>query len=65
MKRYVSTIKQYDYSSNEEFEKHKKEMIEKGYYLVDRGMFGGIFDPHELQDEKWKFSATYLKSPYY
>lgn len=65
MKKYVSTIKQYDYSSKEEFEKHKKEMLEKGYFLIENGMLKGALDPQELQDEKWKFTAAYIKSPYY
>lgn len=65
MKRAVGIIKQYDYSSKEEFENHKKQLQERGYFLIDGGMLGGVLDPQELQNEKWKFTAAYIKSPYY
>lgn len=64
MKRQVSTIKQYDYSGKEEFEKHRKEMQKRGYFLIENGMFKGALDPQELQEEEWKFTAAYIKSPY-
>lgn len=64
MKRTVSTIKQYDYSSKKEFEKHKKEMKERGYHFIE-GLFDGWLDASEIQDNKWKFTASYIKSPFY
>lgn len=64
MKRAVSTIKQYDYTSKEDFEKHKKEMKEKGYFLIE-GLFDGWLDAKEIDDVKWKFTASYIKSPFY
>ena len=64
-KRYVSTIKQYDYDSIEAFEVHKKQMQEKGYFLIENGMFCGALDPGEIDGGKWVFTAAYLKSPFY
>lgn len=64
MKRSVSTIKQYDYTSEADFQNHKKEMKAKGYFLIE-GLFDGCLDPAEVQDEKWKFTASYIKSPFY
>lgn len=34
MKRSILTLKQYDYTNQKEFEKHKKEMENKGYMLI-------------------------------
>lgn len=34
MRRQYATIKQFDYSSKEEFKKHKIEMENKGYRLI-------------------------------
>lgn len=62
MKRQYATIKQFDYSSKEEFEKHKVEMENKGYRLI-KGIFSGVLDPNEiLGDDNWKYSASFIKS---
>lgn len=62
MKRCYGTIRMYDYTSQKEFEKHKQEMKEKGYMLIENGMFGGTMNPETLDCEKWKFTACFIKS---
>lgn len=62
MKRCYGTIRMYDYSSKQEFEKHKKEMEDKRWYLIENGMFNGSMNPAELEDEHWKYTACYIKS---
>ena len=62
MKRSVLTVKQYDYSSIEEFERHKKEMKTKGYHLTTTGNFGDAFDHGIINgSEKWVYTACYFK----
>lgn len=62
MKRSILTIKQYDYSSVAEFEKHKKEMKSKGYFLLDENYMGGMFKAQEVVNgDKWVFTACYMK----
>lgn len=60
-KRQHGLIRMYDYISKEEFEKHKKEMWDKGYHLIE-GLFDGCLDASEIDDETWKYTACYLKS---
>lgn len=62
MKRTVATIKQYDYTSKKEFEGHKIKMKEKGYVLIDNGMFNNTLKHRELDDYKWKYTAYFVKS---
>lgn len=62
MRRQYATIKQFDYSTKEEFKKHKVEMENKGYRLV-KDIFSGILDPGELgNDENWKYTASFIKT---
>lgn len=63
-KRQHGLIRMYDYISKAEFEKHKKEMENKGYHLIE-GIFGGCLDAQEMDDETWKYTACYLKSDMY
>lgn len=62
MKRTVVTIKQFDYTSKEEFKKDIERMKKKGYSLIKDGMFGGVLEPNELNDNKWKYTAFFMKS---
>lgn len=65
-KRTVATIKQYDYTSKEEFLKDIPKMLEKGYTLVDNGMINDCLKHGEIvgdDDGKWKYTAYFLKSP--
>lgn len=64
MKRTVATVKQYDYSSMKEFEKHKSEMIEKGYHFIENNgsSLSMAFNHGTLNDEKWVYTASYIKS---
>lgn len=38
MKRFISEIRQYDYTSKEEFLNDIPKMKEKGYHLIEGGM---------------------------
>lgn len=62
MRRQYGVIRMYDYTSKKEFEKHKQEMIQKGYMLIENGMFNRSMEPQEMEDEKWKFTACFIKS---
>ena len=64
-KRKYGEIKMYDYASEKEFLKHKKTMEKNGWHLIQNGMFKGAFDPVALEDEHFKYSASYLKSDMY
>ena len=65
MKRLYATIKQYDYSTETEFLKHKEEMYNKGYKLISNDMFGGMLSSGEMKgSEKFTYTAAYIKSPY-
>ena len=62
MKRQYATIKSFDYSSKEEFEKHKIQMENKGYRLV-KGIYSGVLDPSEIDnDDNWKYSASFIET---
>ena len=58
-----ATIRCYDYTSKEEFEKHKKIMQSKGYILIE-GILSGSLDPKEINDSNYPYSynASYIKS---
>ena len=62
MKRTATTIKQFDYTNKEEFKKDIERMKKKGYTLINNGMFGGTLEPNELNDDKWKYTAFFMKS---
>jgi len=61
MKRSILTIKQYDYTSIEEFKKDSEEMIKKGYILLDEKYLDGKFNHGEVTFGKWKYTACYMK----
>ena len=62
MKRQYATIKLFDYSSKEEFEKHKIEMENKGYRLA-KGIYSGVLDPSEIDnDDNWEYSASFIET---
>lgn len=63
-KRQHGLIRMYDYITKEEFEKHRKEMEDKGYRLID-GIMGGYLDAQEMDDDTWKYTACFLKSDMY
>lgn len=60
-RRQYAVIRQYDYVSKEEFQKHRVEMEKKGYILVE-GFFSKALDPYEMEDGYWKYSASFIKS---
>lgn len=60
-RRQYAVIRQYDYTSKAEFEKHVKEMESKGYVLV-KGFYGGQLDPSEMDGEVWTYTASFIKS---
>lgn len=62
MKRTIATIKQFDYTSKEEFEKDIPKMKEKGYTLIEGGMFNNCLQHQEIEDIKWKYTASFIKS---
>ena len=65
MKRTISTVKTYDYTSMKEFEKHCIEMSSKGYCLIkdDGSLIGNAFSHGEIvNDEKYVYSASFVKS---
>ena len=63
MKRSILTLKQYDYTNQQEFEKHKKEMENKGYMLItDKYPLSQFFNHQEIVNGgKWCYTATYIK----
>lgn len=64
-KRKYATIEQYDYVNKEEFEKHRKEMEDAGFRLIN-GIYGGLMDAGELGgSETWTYTASYIKSDMY
>lgn len=64
-KRKYATIEQYDYVSKEEFEKHRKEMEDAGFRLIN-GIYDGLMDAGELGgSETWTYTASYIKSDMY
>ena len=64
-KRKYATIEQYDYVNKEEFEKHRKEMEDAGFRLIN-GIYGGLMDVGELGgSETWTYTASYIKSDMY
>lgn len=62
-KRTVCTIKQFDYTSKEEFEKDISRMREKGYHLIKKNDYGWSehFGHDELDDAVWKYTAYFMK----
>lgn len=62
-KRSIATVKCYDYTSKEEFEKDIEPMKEKGYRVIEKGMFNGAINHGEIvgSENKWKYSAWFLK----
>lgn len=62
MKKSINTIKQYDYISKEEFLKDIGVMKNKGYILIEDGMYGGILDHHEIDSDIYKYTACFTKS---
>ena len=64
-KRKYATIEQYDYVNKEEFEKHRKEMEDAGFRLIN-GIYDGLMDAGELAgSETWTYTASYIKSDMY
>ena len=64
MRRKYQEIIGYDYTSMEEYERHRKMMESKGWRLVE-GFFQGALDPSEIYGrDKYVYSANYIKSPY-
>lgn len=61
MRKYQE-IKGYDYKSYDEFLNHSKKMKEKGWTLI-KDIFGGALDPQEMDDDRYKYTACYIKSP--
>lgn len=64
-KRQYGTIKMFDYANEKEFEKHKAIMERNGWHLIQNGMFNGALNPTTLENEHYKYSASYLKSDMY
>ena len=64
-RRECGIIKIFDYKNEEEFKKHKAIMERHGWHLIEKGMFGGQLNPTILEDENFKYSASYLKSDMY
>ena len=65
MKRTISTIKQFDYTSKEEFEKDIKSMKEKGYTLINNGMFNNSLTAGKITgDDKWKYTGYFIQSKF-
>ena len=62
MKRRYADIRCYDYTSKEEFERHCKKLEAQGWHLIKDGMFQGTLDPQEMDDDTWKFTASFIKS---
>jgi hypothetical protein len=62
MKKYQE-IRGFDYRSMAEFEGHKRHMETLGWKLI-KGLFCGILDPHEVDDDEIVYTANYIKSPY-
>lgn len=64
--RKAMELIQYDYVSKEEFEKHAKDMKERGWKLVgdDLGRLGDLFGPGEVSSEDWTYTASYVKSDF-
>ncbi|GCD12623.1 hypothetical protein [Clostridium tagluense] len=62
MKRTVATIKQFDYTSKEEFDKDIIVMKKKGYTLIENGMYNNYLNAGKIDDSTWKFSAYFVKS---
>ena len=60
-KRTIATIKQFDYTSKEEFENDIKTMKSKGYVLTD-GMGYNLNSQALEGDDKWKYTAYFIKS---
>ena len=60
--RTINTIKQKDYTSKKEFEKDIPKMKSKGYQLIENGMFNDAFNPQEIDDDYWKYTAHFMKS---
>lgn len=56
-KRTVATIKQYDYTSKEEFEKDIEVMKSKGYFLLN----SKEFKHGELKEDNWKYTGYFIK----
>lgn len=61
MKRSVLTIKEYDYTSKEEFEKDIEVMKKKGYTLIEGGAFNGLTHHEVVGSDTWKYSAYFFK----
>jgi hypothetical protein len=62
MKRVISTIQQIDYTSKDEFLKDILKMKEAGYRLIENGMFYGVLQHGEIQDNEWAYTAYFVKS---
>lgn len=60
-KRTVATIKQFDYTSKDEFQKDIDRMKKKGYFLVENGMLNGLTHG-EVLDDTWRYTAYFVKT---
>jgi hypothetical protein len=63
-KRTISTIKQFDYTSKVEFLNDVNKMKLKGYILVDNGMYNDVLKHGAVDDEVWKYTASFIKSKF-
>jgi hypothetical protein len=64
-KRTVATVKQFDYTSREAYEKDIPKMKAKGYVPTEGLGWGEMLKGGKIvgsEDSEWKYSAFFVKS---